>query len=123
MLGKSKPFSSFSVGDLKKAREFYEKTLGIEVKEEGPGLSLNFPDSTVFIYLKDNHVPATFTILNFPVSDIEAAVDELGQRGVRFESYQDGAQKTDAKGIFRSEEAVIAWFKDPAGNFLSLIQE
>ena len=125
MLGNTKPFSSFSVNDLQKAREFYGNTLGLEVKEDGPepGLQLRFPDNTIFIYPKDNHVPATFTILNFPVKDVEAAVDALTKRGVRFEIYEEGELKTDQKGIFRGEGPTIAWFKDPAGNFLSVIEE
>ena len=125
MLGNTKPFSSFSVNDLQKAREFYGNTLGLEVKEEGPeqGLQLRFPDNNIFIYPKNNHVPATFTILNFPVKDVEAMVDALTKRGVRFEKYEEGELKTDQKGIFRGEGHTIAWFKDPAGNFLSVIEE
>jgi len=125
MLGNTKPFSSFSVNDLQKAREFYGNTLGLEVKEEGPeqGLQLRFPDNNIFIYPKNNHLPATFTILNFPVKDVEAMVDALTKRGVRFEKYEEGELKTDQKGIFRGEGHTIAWFKDPAGNFLSVIEE
>jgi catechol 2,3-dioxygenase-like lactoylglutathione lyase family enzyme len=123
MLGKTKPFSTFSVDDLKKAKEFYGKTLGLEVKTEAEGLELHFPGNNIFIYPKENHVPATFTVLNFPVSNIEAAVDDLSKRGVRFEKYKEGALKTDDKGIFHGEGPTIAWFKDPAGNFLSLIEE
>lgn len=123
MLNNTKPFSSFSVNDLQKAKEFYQGTLGLEVEEGGPGLELHFPDNHIFIYPKDNHVPATFTILNFPVKDIEAAVNELTGRGVRFESYKHGDLKTDKKGVFRGEGTTIAWFKDPAGNFLSVIED
>lgn len=123
MLGNTKPFSSFSVDDLQKAKEFYGKTLGLEVKTEAEGLELHFPGNTIFIYPKENHVPATFTILNFPVKDIEAAVDDLSKRGVRFEKYTEGELKTDDKGIFRGDGPTIAWFKDPAGNFLSVIEE
>jgi len=123
MLGNTKPFSSFSVDDLQKAREFYGKTLGLHIKEEGPGLELHFPNNSIFVYAKENHVPATFTILNFPVKDVEAAVDELSTRGVRFEKYKDGELKTDKKGIVRGNGPTIAWFKDPAGNFLSVIEE
>ena len=123
MLGNTKPFSSFSVNDLQKAREFYGKTLGLEVKTEAEGLELHFPGNTIFIYPRKNHVPATFTILNFPVKDIEAAVDDLSRRGVRFEKYDQGELKTDEKGIFRGDGPTIAWFKDPAGNFLSVIEE
>lgn len=123
MFGNTKPFSSFSVNDMQKAKEFYEKTLGLKVKEESSGLQLHFPDSNIFIYPKNNHVPATFTILNFPVKDIDATVEALTKRGVRFEKYQEGELKTDQKGIFRGNGPTIAWFKDPAGNFLSVIEE
>ncbi len=123
MLGNTKPFSSFSVDDLQKAKEFYGETLGVEVKTDAEELELHFPGNTIFIYPKKNHVPATFTVLNFPVRDIEAAVKELGKRGVRFEKYEEGELKTDEKGIFRGDGPTIAWFKDPAGNFLSVIEE
>lgn len=123
MLGNTKPFSSFSVNDMQKAKEFYEKTLGLKVKEESSGLQLHFPDNNIFIYPKNNHVPATFTILNFPVKDIDATVEALTKRGVRFEKYEEGELKTDQKGIFRGNGPTIAWFKDPAGNFLSVIEE
>lgn len=123
MLGNTKPFSSFSVNDLQRAKEFYGETLGVQVETEAEGLELHFPGNTIFIYPKKNHVPATFTILNFPVKDIEAAVDDLSKRGVRFEKYNEGELKTDEKGIFRGDGPTIAWFKDPAGNFLSVIEE
>ena len=123
MFSDTKPFSSFSVNDLQKAKEFYGGILGLEVEEGGPGLELHFPDNNIFIFPKEDHVPATFTILNFPVKDIEASVDELASRGVRFESYKHGDLRTDKKGIFRGDGTTIAWFKDPAGNFLSVIEE
>ena len=123
MLENTKPFSSFSVNDLQKAKDFYGKTLGLEVKTESEGLELHFPDNTIFIYPKENHTPATFTILNFPVKNVEKAVDELSKRGVRFEKYEEGELKTDKKGIFHGDGPTIAWFKDPAGNFLSVIEE
>jgi len=120
-------FSSFSVDDVAAARDFYGKTLGVDVSdnEEG-GLELSFLDSgSVFIYPKDNHEPATFTVLNFQVDDIDAAVDELTERGITFESYS-GDMETDDKGVFRGADngngPNIAWFKDPAGNFLSVIE-
>ena len=120
-------FSSFSVDDIAKAREFYGETLGVDVSnnEEG-GLQFNFPNSgSVFVYPKDDHKAATFTVLNFSVDDIEKAVDDLTSRGVTFESYT-GEMKTDEKGILRGKESGhgpnIAWFKDPAGNFLSVIE-
>ena len=123
MLGTTKPFSSFSVNDLEKAKQFYGKTLGVEVKTGDEGLELKFPGNTIFVYPKENHSPATFTVLNFPVEDIEAAVDELSKRGVSFEKYKEGELKTDEKGIFHGDGPTIAWFKDPAGNFLSVIEE
>ena len=124
MLGNTTPFSSFSVDDLGKAKQFYGQTLGIEVKEQEEALELQFPNNnSIFVYPKSNHVPATFTVLNFPVDDIEAAVDDLGRRGISFEKYTEGELKTDKKGIFRGEGPTIAWFKDPAGNFLSVIEE
>jgi predicted enzyme related to lactoylglutathione lyase len=119
----TKAFSSFSVDDLEKAKEFYGKTLGIEISESKEGLSL-YPKSSneIFIYPKTDHTPATFTILNFPVNDVEQAVDDLTKLGVRFEIYNNGELKTDEKGIFRGEGPKIAWFKDPAGNFLSVLE-
>ena len=120
-------FSSFSADDLDAAREFYGETLGIDVSEtkEG-GLELSFPDSgSVFIYPKDDHEAASFTVLNFSVDDIEAAVEDLSARGIEFESY-GGDIETDDMNIFRGKEKGhgpnIAWFKDPAGNVLSVIE-
>jgi catechol 2,3-dioxygenase-like lactoylglutathione lyase family enzyme len=124
MFEKTKPFSSFSVNDIQKAKKFYSETLGLKAEEVQEGLELQLPnDNTIFIYPKENHVPATFTILNFPVRNVESAVDELGKRGVRFEKYDEGELKTDEKGISRGAGLKIAWFKDPAGNFLSVIEE
>jgi predicted enzyme related to lactoylglutathione lyase len=119
----TKAFSSFSVDDLDKAKEFYGKTLGIDISESKEGLSL-YPKSSneIFIYPKTDHTPATFTVLNFPVDDVEHAVDDLTKLGVRFEIYNKGELKTDEKGIFRGEGPKIAWFKDPAGNFLSVLE-
>jgi catechol 2,3-dioxygenase-like lactoylglutathione lyase family enzyme len=123
MFENTKPFSSFSVDDLQKAKNFYGKTLGLEVKETQEGLELRLPgDSRIFIYPKTNHTPATFTILNFPVRNIDAIVDDLKKRGVQFEIYNEGELKTDEKGIFRGGPKV-AWFKDPAGNFISVLEE
>jgi catechol 2,3-dioxygenase-like lactoylglutathione lyase family enzyme len=119
----SKAFSSFSVNDLGRAKEFYSGTLGLAVKESPEGLELNIGNgSKVFVYPKDNHVPATFTILNFQVDSVEDAVGDLKGRGVRFEVYDSGDLKTDKQGIFRGEGPKIAWFKDPAGNFLSVLE-
>jgi predicted enzyme related to lactoylglutathione lyase len=123
MFKDTKAFSSFSVNDLPKAKEFYGQTLGLEVSEMPEGLQLKIAGGgVVFIYPKPNHAPATFTVLNFPVGDIEAAVDELTKHGVRLESYEGDIQ-TDEKGIHRGKEGpMIAWFKDPAGNILSVLQ-
>jgi catechol 2,3-dioxygenase-like lactoylglutathione lyase family enzyme len=119
----TKAFSGFSVNDLQKAKTFYGQTLGLEVSENGRFLDLHIAGGTrILIYPKPNHTPATFTVLNFPVDNIDKAVDELTRRGVRFESYE-GAIKTDEKGIHRGEGPTVAWFKDPAGNILSVLQE
>ena len=120
-------FSSFSVNDLNKAKEFYGRTLGLEINETKEGLSLVFENGqNVFIYPKPDHQPAAFTVLNFPVNDITDAVHKLAGLGVRFESF-DGELKTDINGIFwgkRDKKGPnIAWFKDPAGNFLSLVED
>ena len=125
MLAGSKAFSSFSVDDLAKAKEFYGGTLGLDVSEEQEmGLGLRLAGGTqVFIYPKQDHAPASFTVLNFPVDDVDAAVDELGQAGVRFERYDQNELKTDEKGVFRGEGPTIAWFKDPAGNTLSVLAD
>ena len=123
MFKDTKAFSGFSVNDIGKAKEFYGQTLGLEVSEAHGILTLHIAGGArILIYPKPNHAPATFTILNFPVDDIEKAVDGLSARGVRFEHYE-GAMKTDEKGIHRGEGPKIAWFKDPAGNFLSVLEE
>ena len=122
MLENSKAFSGFSVDDVPKAKDFYSNTLGLQVTEAHGRLTLHFAgDREAFVYSKPNHAPATFTILNFPVDDIEAVVHELTTRGVHFERYEGTPAETDDKGIFRGEGPLIAWFKDPAGNVLSLI--
>jgi predicted enzyme related to lactoylglutathione lyase len=118
-------FSSFSIDDIEKAKDFYGSILGVTVAETPMGLELQVKgNAPVFLYHKSDHVPATFTVLNFVVPDIEQAVDSLTAKGVAFEHYE-GAMKTDEKGIMRSQGngSEIAWFKDPAGNFLSLIKE
>ncbi len=124
MLKKSNAFSGFSVDNIEKAKDFYGKVLGLDVTESTMGvLELHMNGgSKILIYPKPNHTPATFTILNFPVKNIENAVDDLTDAGVRFEKY-DGELKTDEKGIFRRGGPLIAWFKDPAGNILSVIEE
>jgi catechol 2,3-dioxygenase-like lactoylglutathione lyase family enzyme len=117
-------FSGFSVDDLQRAKEFYGTTLGVDVSEGNSLLTLRLGGGTnVLVYPKPNHVPATFTILNFPVTDVEGAVDELARRGVQFEIYDEGDLKTDDRGIFRGGGPMIAWFKDPAGNILSVLEE
>lgn len=124
MFRDTKAFSGFSVDDLQKAQKFYGNTLGLDVSKEEEGLILHIAGGfTIFVYPKPNHVPATFTILNFPVDNVEEAVDELTKRGVQFEIYHEGELKTDEKGIFRGEGPRIAWFKDPAGNFLSVLED
>jgi predicted enzyme related to lactoylglutathione lyase len=119
-------FSGFSVNDVRKAKEFYGKTLEMnvsEVPEMSDLLELRVAGGArILIYPKADHRPASFTILNFPVPDIEQAVDDLTRRGVRFERY-DGEIQTAGKGIFRGGGPLIAWFKDPAGNILSVLQE
>ena len=118
-------FSGFSVNDLPTAKAFYTQTLGLKVLEEGPGLIIHLPGGgTVIAYPKDDHQPATFTILNFEVDNIDEAVDELTSRGVSFERYtgmpQD--QKGIMRGISQNMGPDIAWFKDPASNILSVLQ-
>lgn len=119
-------FSSFSVDDTGKAKEFYSQTLGLEVAdvlEEAGLLTLHIAGGgDVLIYPKPNHTPAAFTVLNFPVDDIEKAVKGLRDRGVQFEQYDDADMKTDEMGIARGEGPLIAWFKDPAGNILSVLE-
>ena len=124
MFKNAKVVPSFSVSDTQKAKKFYHETLDLNVKEQPEGLELQIAGGTrVFVYPKQNHEPASFTILNFPVNNIDQAVDELKQRGVRFEHYDSEPIKTDEKGICRTEGASIAWFKDPAGNILSVLEE
>lgn len=126
MLKDSKAFSGFSVNDTAKAKEFYGQILGLEVKDEAmEGLiSLQLTGGNyIIIYPKPNHVPATFTILNFPVNDVEKTVDELTARGVKFIVYNEEHFKTNEKGIFTAGGPTIAWFKDPAGNILSVIEQ
>ena len=119
---KDKPaFSGFSTNDIEAAKRFYGETLGVDVSDDHGMLNLKLAGGQrVLIYPKDDHVPATFTVLNFEVSDIDAAVDDLAAKGVAFEHYEGSGQ--DAKGIARQYPPPIAWFKDPAGNVLSVIQ-
>lgn len=122
MFGETKAFSGFAVDDVGAAKEFYEGTLGLRVSEKNGMLTLHLAGGRdVLVYPKKDHVPATYTILNFPVADIEAAVDQLVRRGVRMERYPQ--MEADDRGIFRGGGPLIAWFTDPAGNVLSVLQE
>ncbi|WP_378729942.1 VOC family protein [Nocardia brasiliensis] len=122
MLADSNAFSGFSVDDIEAAEKFYAETLGIRVSSENGMLNLHLGGGgTVLVYPKRDHTPASFTILNFPVADIEATVDELTERDVRFERYEFAEQ--DEKGIHRGGGPLIAWFTDPAGNVLSVLQQ
>ena len=121
VLGSSTAFSGFSAADIEAARAFYADVLGVPVIAEMGALNLELAGGQrVFIYPKENHEPATFTVLNFEVPDIDRAVDELSSRGVKFERYEGMDQ--DAKGVMRDNGPLIAWFKDPAGNIMSVIQ-
>jgi catechol 2,3-dioxygenase-like lactoylglutathione lyase family enzyme len=122
MFTNTKAFSGFAVPDLAKAKEFYGDTLGVKTSEEYGLLTLHIAgDRDVLVYPKPDHAPATYTILNFPVDDIDNVVDELTARGVQFERYDSMEQ--DERGIHRGGGPYIAWFKDPAGNILSVLQE
>jgi catechol 2,3-dioxygenase-like lactoylglutathione lyase family enzyme len=127
MLASSKAFSGFAVDDLDEARQFYGDTLGLEVEvldEEHGLLTLHLAgDRDTLIYISPGMTPASYTILNFPVDDIDQAVDELAGRGVSFEQYGNSDLPQDEKGVMREGGPLIAWFKDPAGNTLSVLQE
>ena len=125
MLKDSHAFAGFSSNDIAKTKEFYAQKLGLEVTEQNGMLTLHLAGgATVVIYPKDNHEPASFTVLNFPVEDIDRAVDELAKAGIKFERYEGFDH--DARGIVRPDSSEhgpsIAWFKDPAGNILSVLQ-
>jgi catechol 2,3-dioxygenase-like lactoylglutathione lyase family enzyme len=122
MFRDSHAFSGFSTNDIQRAREFYGQTLGLEVTEQNGMLSLHLAGGgTVLIYPKDNHEAASFTVLNFPEANIDAAVDGLVKAGVQFERYEGSGQ--DERGITRNEYGPpITWFKDPAGNILSVLE-
>jgi predicted enzyme related to lactoylglutathione lyase len=125
MLNETRAFSSYSVNDIKKAKEFYGQTLGLEVLDV-PGmdglLRIKVNGNDVMIYSKPNHMPASFTVLNFPVDNVESTVDKLSKKGVKFEIYNEPNLKTDEKGIAKGGGGpTIAWFKDPAGNILSVL--
>jgi catechol 2,3-dioxygenase-like lactoylglutathione lyase family enzyme len=122
MFANTKAFSGFSVDDLEKARQFYGDTLGIRTSEQHGLMTLHLAGGRdTLVYPKPDHAPATYTILNFAVDDIDKAVDELAERGVQFERYEGLGQ--DEKGINRAGGPYIAWFKDPAGNILAVLQE
>jgi catechol 2,3-dioxygenase-like lactoylglutathione lyase family enzyme len=127
MLDGKKAFSSFAVNDTAAAKQFYGETLGLDIEENEMGLQLKAGDGNgIFIYIKSNHQPADYTILNLPVEDIDQAVEELAEKGVAFEHYDEEQIKTDEKGVARGRTAGrgpdIAWFRDPAGNILSILQ-
>jgi catechol 2,3-dioxygenase-like lactoylglutathione lyase family enzyme len=127
MFKETPAFSSFSINDLASAKRFYTETLGLNATEEEEGLSITLADGgAIFLYPKPNHSPASFTVLNFLVANLEQAVEALTEKGLRFEHYSGDIQ-TDEKGIFRGRAKGkgpdIAWFKDPAGNILSVVQE
>ena len=122
MLATSKAFSGFAVDDIDKARDFYRGTLGLTTSDENGMLTLHLAgDRPTLVYPKPDHEPANYTILNFPVTDIDSAVDDLTARGVTFERY-DGFEQ-DERGIMREGGPFIAWFKDPAGNVLAVLQD
>lgn len=128
MLNIQSTFSGFSVNDIDKAKEFYVDMLGLKLISDEMGLELESPSNdSIFIYQKEDHSPATFTVLNFVVEEIDKSIDELVNQGVNFEFYDHLPAPQDDKGVLRGLAAKqgpdIAWFKDPAGNILSLIQE
>jgi len=122
MFANTKAFSGFAVDDVEKAQAFYGETLGLKTSAGDYLMTLHLAGGRdTLVYPKPDHTPATYTILNFPVEDIDAAVDELTARGVRTERYEDAGQ--DERGIMREGGPYIAWFRDPAGNVLSVLQE
>jgi predicted enzyme related to lactoylglutathione lyase len=124
MLSESQAFSGFSAADIAEEKRFYSDVLGLGVSEEYGMLHVHLGSGAdVLIYPKADHVPATYTVLNFPVDNIEQTVDELAAKGVTFERYEQMASDTDERGIFRGGGPYIAWFTDPAGNVLSVLQE
>jgi predicted enzyme related to lactoylglutathione lyase len=124
VLNDSKAFSSFSIDDLQRAKEFYGGVLQLQVGDTPEGLSLELPGGgRAFLYRKPNHQAATFTVLNFQVGDVDRTVADLKKRGVVFEHYDMPGIKTDEQGIARGKGPTIAWFKDPAGNILSVLSD
>ncbi len=127
MLQDSQAFSGFSVDDVNKAMNFYSQVLGLEVEKGGPGFTLKLKSGTnILVYGKLNHEPAAYTVLNFPVKNIDEAANKLIASGVKFETYDVGEMELDERGIFHSDNPdlgpSIAWFKDPAGNVLSILE-
>jgi catechol 2,3-dioxygenase-like lactoylglutathione lyase family enzyme len=123
MFRETKAFSGFAVPDIAAAKAFYGDTLGIDVTEENGMLTLHLAGGRdTLVYPKPDHVPATYTILNFPVDDVEATVDALTAKGVEFQKYEGEDYSTDEKGIMRQSGPLIAWFTDPAGNILSVLE-
>ena len=123
MFRETQAFSGFAVPDMAAAKEFYGGTLGLEVSEDDGLLTLHIAGGRpVMIYPKPDHEPATYTILNFPVADVDAAVDRLSAAGVRFEVYDSDELRTDERGVWRGGGPTIAWFRDPAGNILSVLE-
>lgn len=120
-------FSGYSTNDVEACRTFYGQVLGLELNDEMGGLGFNVNGQQIFIYPKDNHQPATFTVLNFVVDDINLAVDELVKKGIVFERYDDMPAEQDERGVLRGKDAGmgpnIAWFKDPSENILALVEE
>lgn len=125
MFKNTSAFTSYSVNDITKARKFYSEVLGFDISEPMDQLAFKLSGGhDVFIYAKPNHEPATYTVLNFRVANVDKAVDELTNKGVVFETYNYPELQTDAKGIARNTGGpVIAWFKDPAGNILSVLED
>jgi catechol 2,3-dioxygenase-like lactoylglutathione lyase family enzyme len=128
MFKDTQAFSGFSVNDMAAAKKFYGETLGLDLGEDQMGFTLKIAGgNSIFVYQKDNHEPATFTILNFPVDDIDKTIDELTAKGVKFEHYDnlgfDQDEKGVARGLATNMGPDIAWFKDPAGNVLAVLQE
>jgi predicted enzyme related to lactoylglutathione lyase len=127
MLKDSRAFSSFSVKDTKITKEFYGSTLGLDISDvpEMEGLlQMKLAGGTeVMIYPKTDHIPASFTVLNFPVKNVEETVDKLIEKGISIERYDTPEMKSDSKGIYREGEVTVAWFKDPSGNILSIVDD